>query len=292
VKRHRAGTEVVIITGLSGAGRSEASNNLEDLGYFVIDNLPPALIGKMVDLVSVPGSSATRLVLVVDARGGQFFEDLESALVGLRRRGVHFRIVYLEASDEALLRRFEATRRLHPLGGERVIDGIRREREMLRGLRGQADLIIDTSDVNVHELREKMVKTFGGPKAEEGDLRISVLSFGFKYGLPLDADVVIDVRFLPNPHWKDELRPLTGLAGPVRDYVMEQDPTGAFLERFEALLEVLIPGYQAEGKHYLGIAVGCTGGKHRSVVLTEEIGAYLRDRGLTVAVEHRDIGRE
>ncbi|MHB8511299.1 MAG: RNase adapter RapZ [Actinomycetota bacterium] len=279
--------DFTIITGVSGAGRSEAAKVLEDLGYFVIDNLPPALIGKMAELAVSPGRSLTHIALVVDVRGGEFFAELEAALKDLHDRGLDYRILYLTADDESLVRRFEATRRRHPLA-DRVVDGIAAERSQLESMREAADLVIDTSSLTPHELRDRIASSFSRQN-REARLRITVLSFGYKHGVPLDADIVMDVRFLPNPHWVDELRPLTGLAQPVRDYVMSHDATLTFLGSFEDLLAILIPGYLSEGKHYLTIAIGCTGGQHRSVVVTEAIADVLRDRGLLVNVEHRDI---
>jgi UPF0042 nucleotide-binding protein len=281
--------DFTIITGLSGAGRSEAAKALEDIGYFVIDNLPPALIGKMAELVQRPGSAVQHVALVVDVRGGQFFHELAEALRDLAERGVEYRILFLTADDDVLVRRFEATRRRHPLG-ERVVDGIARERALLEATRAQADLVIDTSDLTVHELRDRIVGTFSR-QPREARLQATVVSFGYKFGLPMDADLVLDVRFLPNPHWVEDLRPLPGTDTRVREYVMSREATGVFLERLEGLLDVLIPGYLAEGKRYLTVAVGCTGGRHRSVVVAEEVARMLRARGLPVAVEHRDVDR-
>ena len=281
--------DFTIITGLSGAGRSEASKALEDLGYFVIDNLPPALIGKMADLGQAPGSPAQHIALVVDVRGGQFFSELTEALKDLAQRGVDYRILFLTAGDDVLVRRFEATRRRHPLG-ERVVDGIAAERALLESMRAQADLVIDTSDLTVHDLRDRIVGAFS-KSPRETRLQVTVVSFGYKYGLPMDADLVLDVRFLPNPHWVEELRPLPGTDKRVSAYVMSRQATTDFLLRFEQMLEVLIPGYLTEGKRYLTVAIGCTGGRHRSVVVGEEVAEMLRGRGLPVAVEHRDIDR-
>jgi UPF0042 nucleotide-binding protein len=287
----RTAVDFVVITGLSGAGRSEAAKVLEDLGYFVIDNLPPSLIGRVAEL-AVVGRERARVALVVDARGGAFaagVAELGLALEQLRAQNVNLRVLYLEASDEVLVRRFEMTRRRHPVAGDRVVESIAHERDLLRELRASADLVLDTSDLNVHELRDKVLAAFAG---EGAGLLVTVASFGYKYGLPLDADMVVDVRFLPNPHWVPRLRPLTGLDQPVRDYVLAQDGTGRFLERLEGLLEVALPGYVQEGKHYLTIAVGCTGGKHRSVVLAEELAAWLGGKGYRAHVSHRDAERE
>ena len=278
-----------VITGISGAGRSEVAKALEDLGYFVIDNLPPALIAKMAELASRPGSPVENIALVVDVRGGQFFPELAAALTELGKIGVEHRIVFLEASDEVLIRRFEHTRRKHPLA-DRITEGIARERTLLRSLRGQADLVIDTSEMTVHELRDRIVSAFAS-EPRERRLQVSVVSFGFKYGVPLDADLVMDVRFLPNPHWVEELRPLPGTDPRVGEYVLAQTATTEFLARFDDLLDVLIPGYLSEGKRYLTIGIGCTGGRHRSVVVGERIASMLREHGLNITVEHRDIDR-
>jgi UPF0042 nucleotide-binding protein len=281
--------DFTIITGLSGAGRSEAAKALEDLGYFVIDNLPPALIGKMAELAQRPGSSVQHIALVVDVRGRQFFSELTEALKELAQNGVDYRILFLTAGDDVLVRRFEATRRRHPLA-DRVIDGIHRERALLESMRAQADLVIDTTDLTVHDLRDRIVGTFSR-QPRETRLQATVESFGYKFGLPMDADLVLDVRFLPNPHWVEELRPLPGTDQRIREYVMTRQATRDFLERFDEMLEVLIPGYLTEGKRYLTVAIGCTGGRHRSVVVAEEVADMLRRRGLPVAMEHRDIDR-
>jgi RNase adapter protein RapZ len=285
-----AAVEFVIVTGLSGAGRSEAAKVLEDLGYFVIDNLPPSLIGRVAEL-AVTGREQGRVALVVDARGGAFASDaseLHRALDLLRGKSISLRVLFLEASDEVLVRRFETTRRRHPVAGERVVESIASERSLLRELRADADLVIDTSDLNVHELRDKVLAAFSG---EGGGMLVTVSSFGFKYGLPLDADMVIDVRFLPNPHWVPELRPRTGLERPVRDYVLGIDETKLFMDRLRDLLEVALPGYVREGKQYLTIAIGCTGGRHRSVVLAEELAAWLDGLDFRTHVSHRDVER-
>jgi UPF0042 nucleotide-binding protein len=279
-----------LITGLSGAGRSEAANSLEDLGFFVVDNLPPALLGTMAELVSRPGGP-TRVAIVVDARGGVFFGELSKALEELQRQDIGYRIVFLEAEDEDLVNRYEATRRRHPLApADRVVEGIRKERLMMESLRGDADLIIDTTGLTPHDLRDRIREAFADAPPEAG-LQVSVQSFGFKFGAPRDADLVLDVRFLPNPHWVDELRPLPGTDERVRAYVHEQNQYEAFMERLEALLDVVVPGYVSEGKSYLTIAIGCTGGRHRSVVVSEELADSLRERGLPVAVNHRDLAR-
>jgi RNase adapter protein RapZ len=280
----------LIITGLSGAGRSEAAHCLEDLGYFVVDNLPPELLEKMAELASRPGGPA-RVAIVVDARGGVFFGELSKALEELDTQRIAYRILYLDASDEDLVNRYETTRRRHPLApADRVVEGIRKERLMMESLRGEADLIVDSSGLTPHELRDRIREAFAEAPPEAG-LKVSLISFGFKYGAPRDADLVLDVRFLPNPHWVDTLRPLPGTDPEVRAYVEGQDQYGAFVERLEALLDVVVPGYVREGKAYLTIAVGCTGGRHRSVVVSEDLGRWFRDRGLPVAIEHRDLDR-
>jgi UPF0042 nucleotide-binding protein len=290
--RLRAATvDFVVITGLSGAGRSEAAKVLEDIGYFVIDNLPPSLIERVADLALV-GRDRSRVALVVDSRGGAFSSDVSElyhALDALRAQNVNLRVLFLEATDEVLVRRFEQTRRRHPVGAERVVEAIALERDLLRELRATADLVIDSSDLNVHELRTKVLAAFAG---EEAGLLVNVASFGFKYGLPLDADMVLDVRFLPNPHWVPELRSKSGQDVAVRDYVLGQEGTKAFIERLEGLLEVALPGYVREAKHYLTVAIGCTGGRHRSVVLAEELGVWLGAQGFRANVTHRDMERE
>lgn len=282
--------EFTIVTGLSGAGRTEAANALEDLGFFVVDNLPPALMGKMVELTTSPGTEPRNTAFVVDVRGGGYFTQLTEALQDLGRRGVDYRIVFLTASDETLIRRFESTKRKHPLA-DRVIDGIAMERGLLESLRETCDLVIDTSSLNVHQLRERIAANFSS-RSREDRMKTTVMSFGFKHGLPVDADIVLDCRFLPNPHWIDELRPLPGTDQRVRDYVLSFEQTKDFLARLDNLLDGLVPGFLDEGKRYLTIAIGCTGGHHRSVVLADEIAGSLRDRGLPVAVRHRDVEKE
>jgi len=283
--------DLTIITGLSGAGRSEAAKCLEDLGWFVVDNLPPALLVTMAELVSRSQGAVPRVAVVVDVRGRAFFSDLRAGLDDLDAQGVSRRVVFLEASDDALVRRFEHVRRPHPLQGDgRLVDGITRERELLQELRGEADLVIDTTALNVHELREKVGAALRG--SSDHRLRATVVSFGFKYGLPVDADLVVDCRFLPNPHWQPDLRPFTGKDQVIKDYVLSQLGAAEFLDRYEALLALLAEGYLREGKRYVTIAVGCTGGKHRSVVMAEEISSRLRLGAADVTVVHRDLGRE
>ena len=283
---------VLIITGLSGAGRSTASDTLEDLGWYVVDNLPPALIGPVAELASAPGSSVSRLCLVTDVRGREFFAALEGALAHLRASGTDVRIVFLEADDEVLVRRFEETRRRHPADdGSGLLAGIANGRRVLAALREQADLIVDTSEDTVHDLRDQIIELLSGP-ASTG-LQVSVMSFGFKRGTPREADLLFDVRFLPNPHWVEELRPLDGRDPSVRDYVFEQPITRPFLTQLEGLLDITLPGFLAERKRYLTIAIGCTGGKHRSVAIAEHVAAHLSGReDLVVRTVHRDLGAE
>ena len=283
--------ELTILTGMSGAGRSTAARCLEDLGWFVVDNLPPGLLGSMVELAGHTQGTVPRIAVVVDVRGRSFFADLRDTLARLAAFAVDPRIVYLEASDEALVRRFEGVRRKHPLQGDgRILDGIARERALLEELRAEADLVIDTSFLNVHELRVEIEKAFGGE--DNPSLQATVLSFGYKYGLPVDADMVVDVRFLPNPHWVPELRPLTGLDPTVAAYVFESPEAAELVQRYGDVLRLVLPGYVREGKRYLTLAVGCTGGKHRSVALAEEFGRLLRADDVDVHVVHRDLGRE
>jgi UPF0042 nucleotide-binding protein len=290
VEDPKAAPGFTIITGLSGAGRSEVARSLEDLGFFVVDNLPPELLGKMAELAQRPGGPA-RVAIVVDARGGVFFGELSKALADLKERRIEYRIVFLEAADEDLVNRYEATRRRHPLApADRVVEGIRKERLMMESLRGEADLVIDTSGLTPRDLRERVRDAFAESPPEEG-LQVSILSFGFKFGAPRDADLVFDVRFLPNPHWIAELRPLPGTDPKVHSYVTGQPQYAPFVERLRALLDVVVPGYVDEGKAYLTLAVGCTGGKHRSVVVAEELEKYFRERGLPVTVSHRDVDR-
>ncbi len=279
-----------IITGLSGAGRSEAARSLEDIGFFVVDNLPPALLPKMAELAARPGGPM-RLAIVIDARGGVFFGELSKALEDLKQLHVNYRILYLEASDDSLVNRYEATRHRHPLApADRVVEGIRKERLMMESLRGEADLVIDTSELTPHDLRDRLREAFADGAADAG-LRVSVSSFGFKYGAPRDADLVLDVRFLPNPHWIDELRPLPGTDDRVRAYVAAQPAYRGFSARLRDLLDVVVPGYVAEGKSYLAVAIGCTGGRHRSVVVAEDIATYFKEKGMSSSLDHRDLDR-
>jgi len=289
-RRRPSGPGFTIITGLSGAGRSEAARCLEDIGYFVVDNLPPSLLSKMAELAGKPGGPG-KVAIVLDVRGGVFFGELSKALQELEDLNISYRILYLEAADQDLVNRYEATRRRHPLApADRVVEGIRKERLMMESLRGDADLIIDTSGLTPHELRERIRDAFADQTPEAG-LQISLISFGYKYGAPRDADLVIDCRFLPNPHWIDELRPLPGTDERVRTYVRGQQTYREFMRRLRSLLGFMVPGFVAEGKSYLTVAVGCTGGRHRSVVVTEDLAQFFQDKGLPASVDHRDLDR-
>lgn len=288
----RGARDLVIITGMSGAGRSEAMHTFEDLGYFCIDNLPPALIEQLVQLTALPGSRIERVAVVCDARGREFFSELASALDRLEASGHPFRLVYLTADDRTLIRRFKETRRRHPLSDEcSLAAGIKAERELLLPFAERADVTIDTSDMRPADLRALIREQFSRAGGEQ-ELTVAVSSFGFKYGLPADADIVMDVRFLPNPYYVPRLRSRTGLERPVRAYVLEQPETSEFLHRWFALLDHLLPGYVREGKTHLHVALGCTGGMHRSVVLAEQTAAHLREQGFPVNVSHRDIGKD
>ncbi|NUO34272.1 MAG: RNase adapter RapZ [Dermatophilaceae bacterium] len=292
-----ADAPIVIVTGMSGAGRSTTANVLEDLGWLVVDNLPPQLLSHLTQLreearAKDPGSRLQQVAVVVDVRSRGWFELLEGAIAEARERGERPSLVFLDATDEALVRRFESVRRPHPLQGDgRLLDGIQRERERLLDLRSSADVVIDSSGLNVHQLSAKLSSLFAGEGRVQ--LRIAVMSFGFKYGLPLDADVVFDMRFLPNPYWVPELRALTGRDGPVSEFVMKQAGADEFLDRASGLLDTMIAGYVREGRRYVTVAVGCTGGKHRSVAVAEALSERLggRDRVDTFVV-HRDLGRE
>ncbi|MHA6782578.1 RNase adapter RapZ [Pseudonocardia saturnea] len=287
-----AGIEVALVSGLSGAGRSTAAKVLEDLGWFVVDNLPPELIATMVDLGARARGEVTRIAVVMDVRSRAFTADLGTVIKDLDARGYRPRLLFLEASDAVLVRRFEQVRRSHPLQGDgRLVDGIAAERELLRPLRETADLVVDTSTVSVPTLRATLERTFG---AEFEQLtRVTLVSFGYKYGLPMDSDLVVDVRFLPNPFWIPELREHTGRDVDVRDYVLSQEGAMEFIDRYLELLRLVGAGYRREGKSYLTVSVGCTGGKHRSVAVSEEIARRLAgDQGVTVHVAHRDLGRE
>ncbi|GAB3879904.1 RNase adapter RapZ [Kibdelosporangium lantanae] len=289
---NQSGIEVAVVTGLSGAGRSTAAKCLEDLGWFVVDNLPPELIATMVELGAQARGAITKVAVVMDVRSRAFTEDLSAIIKDLDARGYKPRVMFLEATDEVLIRRFEHVRRGHPLQGDgRLEDGIKAERHLLTPLREAADLVVDTTSLSVHQLRAKIEDAFGS--GSEMQTRVTVLSFGYKYGLPMDSDLVMDVRFLPNPFWIPELREQTGLDGEVRNYVLSQEGAEDFLERYHELLRLISAGYRREGKRYLTLAVGCTGGKHRSVAISEELATRLsKEDGVAVKVVHRDLGRE
>jgi len=279
--------DIVIITGMSGAGRSTAAKSLEDLGWFVVDNLPPALLPTMLDLAD--RASLAGIAAIVDVRSRAFSTDLKSAISSLGARGVSPQVLFLEASDSALVRRFENVRRPHPMQGSgTILDGIAAERRVLREVRGDSDIVLDTSALNVHELRARMHGYFGGDSVT--GLRLNIISFGYKYGLPVDADLVADCRFLPNPHWVPELRAMSGQDAPVREYVLGQQAAKAFVDAYLSVLDISLPGFEREGKRYVTLAIGCTGGKHRSVAMAEQLAARLAGRDVTVS--HRDLGRE
>ncbi|KAA8968195.1 RNase adapter RapZ [Mycobacterium sp.] len=286
------GIDVVLVTGLSGAGRGTAAKVLEDLGWYVADNLPPQLITRMVDIGLAAGSRITQLAVVMDVRSRGFTGDLDWVRTDLATRNITPRVLFMEASDDTLVRRYEQNRRSHPLQGNQTLaEGIVAEREMLAPVRATADLIIDTSELSVRALRETIERAFGGEAVAHTS--VTVESFGFKYGLPMDADMVMDVRFLPNPHWVDELRPHTGQHPAVRDYVLGRTGAAEFLATYHQLLSLVLDGYRREGKRYMTLAIGCTGGKHRSVVIAEALTQLLqRDAHLSVRVRHRDLGRE
>lgn len=286
------GRELLVITGMSGAGRSTAGDVLEDLGWYVVDNLPPQMISTLVDLATTGAATdIDHLAVSIDVRGRSLFSALQTALAELGERGVKTRLLFLDAADEALVRRFESVRRPHPLQGDgRLLDGIVREREVLGPLREVSDTVIDTSHLNVHQLSAKIAEAFGD--AAGPALRVTVMSFGFKYGLPLDADHVTDVRFLPNPFWVPELRPLTGRDAAVSEYVLAQEGAADWLDSYVRALRPVLAGYLRENKRYATIAVGCTGGKHRSVAMTEKLAGLLRSDVVSATTVHRDLGRE
>lgn len=286
-----ADTTLVVVTGLSGGGRSTVARALENVGFYVVDNLPQALMLDMAELAFKAGGAARRTAMVLDVRSRAFSTDLAGAIRELRERGFHPRVVFVDADDEVLIRRFESVRRSHPLQGEgRLADGIAVERALLEEARDQADVIIDTSHLNVNQLRRRVEELFGGEDARR--LRITVLSFGFKYGLPPDADFVMDARFLPNPYWVPELREHTGREEAVSAYVLGQEGAEGFVAGYADLVNATTAGFEREGKRYLTVAVGCTGGKHRSVAIAEELAARLRRSGIAANAQHRDLGRE
>ncbi len=282
--------ELVVVTGMTGAGRSTAAKELEDLGFYVVDNLPPSLLPEVVRLVDESQGRRQRVAVVVDVRSGSFFQGLRSALAH-DVTGRNTTLVFLDASDEVLVRRQEAVRRPHPLQeGGRLLDGLERERVVLADLRSDADLVIDTSNLNVHQLTDRIAESFGTPETTQ--LRVTTISFGFKYGIPVDADYVADMRFLPNPHWVPELRAHTGRDQDVADYVLDRPAAQAFLDQYVALLTGVAEGYLREGKRYMRVAIGCTGGKHRSVAMSEEIARRMQELGYVARAFHRDLGRE
>lgn len=282
------GTHVVIITGLSGAGRSQTANILEDIGYFVVDNLPTVLISGLVATAGSTEGERSRIAVVTDTRTGTDETDLDLALIDLHRDGIRTTVLFLDADDAVLVRRFDETRRPHPAGGDSLDRAIAIERAALEPIRAMADVIVDTSELNVHQLRDKLREGFSGVDAVPA-MRVDVSSFGFKRGTPRVVDLMFDVRFLPNPHWQTDLRPQTGLDAPVHDYVFEHDEANEFLSKTTDMLDFLVPLYEIEGKSYLTIAIGCTGGRHRSVALAEAIGDHLVTRGIETSVHHRDI---
>ena len=284
--------ELLILTGMSGAGRSTVAHALEDLGWYVVDNLPPSLLPQ---LAAQSLDTHAALAVVVDVRGGKFFDELNSALSQLKSAATPFRLLFLDATDQALVQRFESTRRPHPLQAkDRIVDGIARERAKLEEIRAQADVVIDSSNLNVHQLEKRTSEIFAAGMLPS--LRVNVLSFGYKYGIPVDADLVLDCRFIPNPHWIPELRPLNGLDKPVSDKVLDSEGVADFVKSYVGVVQKMIPGYFREGKKYVTIAIGCTGGKHRSVAVAEEIARQLsstsQDLEITAHATHRDVGRE
>ena len=282
--------DVILVTGMSGAGRSTATRALEDIGWFVVDNLPPTLMINVVDYV-LQGTGSHKVALVADVRGGQRFDELRASLSSIKAAGHDLRVLFLEAGDEALVRRYESSRRPHPLQrDDSLLGAVQRERELLRDLRADADIVIDTSNLNVHELRRSIENAFGDD--EHYALRATIMSFGFKYGIPVDADLVADMRFLPNPYWDPELKELTGLDAAVNDYVVGFSTAQDFLTKYAELLDIVEDGYLREGKRFITIAMGCTGGKHRSVAMAENLSARLVKNGVDVRVVHRDLGRE
>jgi UPF0042 nucleotide-binding protein len=288
------GTELVIVTGVSGGGRSTVARALENVGYYVVDNLPQTLMVTMAELASASGRNGgptRRTAMVLDVRSRAFSTDLTGAVRELRARGFTPHVVFVDADDEVLIRRFESVRRSHPLQGDgRLADGIAAERALLQQAREEADVLIDTTQLNVNQLRARVEELFGEPDART--LRVTVLSFGFKYGLPPDADFVVDARFLPNPFWVPELRDHTGLQPAVSDYVLGQPGARQFIDGYATLVGTTAAGFEHEGKRYLTVAVGCTGGKHRSVAIAEALAGRLRDAGLGAHAQHRDLGRE
>ena len=290
----KSDTEILVISGMSGAGRSTVAHSLEDLGWYVVDNLPPALVGNLIELVE---KSVQKIAVVIDVRGRAFFDDLTNALAELAEQGISRKILFVDAADDALVRRFESTRRPHPLqGGGRILDGISKERVRLQEIRNAADIVIDSSALNIHQLEKKVNDYFN--QSSDVDLKVNILSFGYKYGIPVDADLVMDCRFIANPHWDPKLRPLTGMDKSVSKAVLESANVEEFLERYQLLFDTLAKGFITEGRKFLTLAIGCTGGKHRSVAITEELvsrlanGKNLSNYRIQTHGIHRDLGRE
>ena len=288
-----ANKELLVVTGMSGAGRSTVAHALEDLGWYVVDNLPPALLPELA--LQTKTSEINSLAVVVDVRGGKFFDALSNSLQTLKSSGISYRLLFLDATDQSLVQRFESTRRPHPLQAkDRIVDGIERERSKLEELRSGADVVIDTSNLNVHQLEKRIGEIFSAGMLDA--IRINVLSFGYKYGIPVDSDLVLDCRFIPNPHWIPELRPLTGLTKEVSSKVLTSEGVSDFVKSYVGVIRQMMPGYLREGKKYVTIASGCTGGKHRSVAIAEEIAKQLSSEKSAIDISahatHRDVGRE
>ena len=286
--------EVLVITGMSGAGKSTVAHALEDLGWYVVDNLPPSMVSTLFEIAVLNPST---IAVVIDVRGGEFLDDLSKSLADLGDKNIAKRIIFIDASDESLVRRFEATRRPHPLqGSDRILDGIQRERERLQEIRSAADLVIDSSSLNVHQLESRINEIFS--ESSDTNLRVNILSFGYKYGIPVDADLVMDCRFIANPHWNPELRPLTGLDSAVSENVLANSNVQEFLTKYQSLFETMAEGFMHEGRKYLTLAVGCTGGKHRSVAISEELAKRFTNseseisKKIKAQAVHRDLGRE
>ena len=286
------GHQLLIVTGMSGAGRSTVGNSLEDLGWYVVDNLPPQMLGPIADLFTITKTPVPRLAVIIDVRGGEFFSELEDNLSLLGGKAVNVRVLYLEANDSTLVKRFEQVRRPHPLQGDgTILDGIAEERKRLLALRESADVVMDTSDLNVHQLSTKTAEHFSVDSTVK--LQLTVMSFGYKYGIPADADNVADARFIPNPFWNEELRPFTGLDTQVSEYVLAQTGAKEFIDSYAKALQPVLDGYLRENKHYATIAIGCTGGKHRSVAVSTKLAELLsKNNEYTVTVRHRDLGKE
>jgi UPF0042 nucleotide-binding protein len=289
---NNTGHQLLIVTGMSGAGRSTVGNSLEDLGWYVVDNLPPQMLGPIADLFTITKTPVPRLAVIIDVRGGEFFSELEENLALLGGKAVNVRVLYLEANDATLVKRFEQVRRPHPLQGDgTILDGIAEERKRLLALRESADVVMDTSDLNVHQLSTKTAEHFSVDSSVK--LQLTVMSFGYKYGIPADADNVADARFIPNPFWNEELRPFTGLDTQVSEYVLAQTGAKEFINSYSKALQPVLDGYLRENKHYATIAIGCTGGKHRSVAVSTKLAELLsKNNEYTVTVRHRDLGKE